>query len=62
MEKEKDTLKLVNLRVPRDWDHRVKIVADARRTTKTSVIFLAFEREWARFKEEQAQKSLQSEM
>jgi hypothetical protein len=56
MKKRMDTLKIVNFRMPRDWDSRAQIMAQARRTTKTAIIFEAVEKEWQRFTEERTRK------
>ena len=56
MRGKKDDLKTVNFRMPRDWDSRTLIMAQARRMTKTAIVFNAVEREWQRFLEEKTRK------
>jgi len=51
--KQGSTLKLVNFRMPRAWDHQLKILAAAKRTTKTGMVFLLVEQAWKRFRAEQ---------
>ena len=52
-EKQGSALKLVNFRMPRAWDRQLKILADAKRTTKTGLVFLLVEQAWKRFRAEQ---------
>ena len=55
-EKRGVTLVTFNTRMPRDWVNRVKVMARARRTTMTGVIFAAVEKEWLVFKGEKEWK------
>lgn len=52
-EKQGTTLKLVNYRMPRHWDAQLKTLADAKRTTKTGMVFLLVEQAYKRFRAEQ---------
>jgi len=47
------TLKLVGFRVPRDFDHRITVMAQAQRCSRNSIIYQAIDEKWARFKRQQ---------